>query len=102
MRKHGEPDQQVDNVVRSKVAEIVLVVVVVIAAIIVPGWEGDISIGCVLLLFLCGTIAVAAVVRLDPEDGDNLDEEEDAGIDGRDDAQHLKSGKKLKEPKVYF
>ena len=43
MRKHGNPDQQVDNVVRTKVAEIVLVlvvvvVVVVMAAIIVPGW----------------------------------------------------------------
>ena len=31
--------QQVDNVIRTKVAEIVLVVVVVVmAAIIVPGW----------------------------------------------------------------
>ena len=56
-----------------------------------------------ILFFYWGTIAVVvAIVRLHPEDGDDLDEEEDAGIDGRDDAQHLKSGKKLKEPKVYF
>ena len=51
---------------------------------------------CLLSLFLCGTIAVVVVVRLDPEDGDKLDEEEDAGIDGGDDAQHLKTGKKQK------
>ena len=74
-------------------AEIVLVVVVVVvAAIIVPGWESHISIDCVLLLFLCGAIAVVVVVRLDPEDGDDLDEEEDAGVDGGDDAEHLKTG----------
>ena len=43
----------------------------------------------VLLFFLCRTIAVVVVVGLDPEDGDDLDEEEDASIDGGDDAQHL-------------
>ena len=54
--------------------------------IIVPS---DILIACVLLLFLCGTIAVVVVVWLDPKDGDDLDEEEDASVDGGDDAQHL-------------
>ena len=39
MRKHGEPDQQVDNAVRTKVAKVVLVVVGVnTTAVIVPGW----------------------------------------------------------------
>ena len=43
-----------------------------------------------ILFVYRGTIAVVvAIVRLHPEDGDDLDEEEDAGIDGRDDAQHL-------------
>ena len=93
--------QQVDNVVRTKVAEIVLVVVVM-AAIIVPGWQSDISTGCVLLLLLCGAIAVVVVVWLDPKDRDDLDEEEDAGIDGRDDAQHLKPGKKLEDLDFHF
>ena len=98
--------QQVDNVIRTKVAEIVLVVVVVVvvvmAAIIVPGWQSDISTGCVLLLLLCGAIAVVVVVWLDPKDGDDLDEKEDAGIDGRDDAQHLKPGKKLEDLDFHF
>ena len=71
-------------------AEIVLVVVVVnTAAIVVPGWKGDILIDSVLLFCLCWTIAVVVVVGLDPKDGDNLDEEEDASINGRYDAQYL-------------
>ena len=43
------------------------------------------------ILFVCrGTIAVVvAIARLHPEDGDDLDEEEDASVDGGDDAQHL-------------
>ena len=90
VKNHGEPDQQIDNVVWTKVAEIVLVVVVVnTAAIVVPGWQGDILIDSVLFFLLRWTIAVVVVVRLDPKDGDNLDEEEDASIDGGDDAQHL-------------
>ena len=36
-----------------------------------------------------GTIAGVVIVRLDPKDGDDLDEEEDASVDGGDDAQHL-------------
>ena len=43
-----------------------------------------------ILFVFWGTIAgVVAIVRLDPEDGDDLDEEEDASVDGGDDAQHL-------------
>ena len=43
-----------------------------------------------ILFFYWGTIAgVVAIVRLHPEDGDDLDEEEDASVDGGDDAQHL-------------
>ena len=90
VKNHGEPDQQIDNVVWTKVAEIVLVVVVVsTAAVVVPGWQGDILIDSVLLFFLRRTIAVVVVVGLDPEYGDDLDEEEDASIDRGDDAQHL-------------
>ena len=55
---HGRPDQQVDNVVRTK--------------------------------------AWIVVVRSFPENGNKLDEEEDAGIDGGDDAQHLKTEKEQK------
>ena len=56
-----------------------------------------------ILFVYRGTIAVVvAIVRLHPEDGDDLDEEEDAGIDGRDDAQHLKPGKKLKDLDFHF
>ena len=43
-----------------------------------------------ILFVYRGTIAVVVViVRLHPEDGDDLDEEEDASVDGGDDAQHL-------------
>ena len=43
-----------------------------------------------ILFVYRGTIAVVvAIVRLNPEDGDDLDEEEDASVDGGDDAQHL-------------
>ena len=43
-----------------------------------------------ILFVYRGTIAVVvAIVRFDPEDGDDLDEEEDASIDRGDDAQHL-------------
>ena len=43
-----------------------------------------------ILFVYRGTIAVVvAIVRFDPKDGDDLDEEEDASVDGGDDAQHL-------------
>ena len=42
-----------------------------------------------ILFVYRGTIAGVVIVRLDPKDGDDLDEEEDASVDGGDDAQHL-------------
>ena len=79
----GQSYQQVDHIVRTKVAQVVVVVRVVVLVLAavgkscwVGGWQADILVeGLVDLVFWA--VAVVVVVWLDPKDGDHLRQEMD-------------------------
>ena len=79
----GQPYQQVDHIVRTKMAQVVViagVVVLVLAAVgksyWVGGWQADILIKG-LVDFVFWAVTVVFVVWLDPKDGDHLRQEMD-------------------------
>ena len=79
----GQPYQQVDHIVRTEVAQVVVVarvVVLVLAAIGKSCWvgrgQGDILVEG-LVDFVFWAVAVVVVVWLDPKDGDHLRQEMD-------------------------